>query len=173
VRASLLGSDAAPDLKVEVLEEAMANFFRYLFIMPTLARFELETHQRAERGQALTAESLVELMSGLLREAYGSAVEVQPERDGMLWAAFPHLFEDYYAFQYETGISGAHAIARRILGGEPGAADDYLRFLSLGSSVYPIDALRVAGIDLSKPKPLEEAFDALGSCIGQLEELLA
>jgi len=172
VRASLLGGDASADLKIEVLEEAMANFFRYLFIMPTLARFELETHQRAERGQALTAESLVELMTGLLEEAYGSAVEVEPERDGMLWAAFPHLFEDYYAFQYETGISGAHAIARRILGAEQGAADDYLRFLSLGSSVYPIDALRVAGVDLSLPRPVEEGFDALGRCIDQLEELL-
>jgi oligoendopeptidase F len=172
VRASLLRGNASADLKIEVLEEAMANFFRYLFIMPTLARFELETHQRAERGQALTAESMVELMTGLLEEAYGSAVEVEPERDGMLWAAFPHLFEDYYAFQYETGISGAHAIARRILGAEPGAVEDYLRFLSLGSSAYPIEALRVAGVDLSGPKPVEEAFDALGSCIDQLEELL-
>lgn len=172
VRASLLRGTASMDLKIEVLEEAMANFFRYLFIMPTLARFELETHQRAERGQPLTAESLVELMTGLLEEAYGTAVEVEPERDGMLWAAFPHLFEDYYAFQYETGISGAHAIARRILGGEPGAAADYLRFLSLGSSAYPIEALRVAGVDLSGPAPVEEAFKALGSCIDQLEELL-
>jgi oligoendopeptidase F len=172
VRASLLRGTDSADFKVEVLEEAMANFFRYLFIMPTLARFELETHQLAERGEPLTAESLVKLMTGLLEEAYGSAVEVEPERDGMLWAAFPHLFEDYYAFQYETGISGAHAIARRILGGEPRAAEDYLRFLSLGSSEYPIEALRVAGVDLSRAAPVEEAFDALDSCIAQLEELL-
>jgi len=172
VRASMLRGDSPRGLKVEVLEEAMANFFRYLFLMPTLARFELETHQRAERGQALTSESLVELMAGLLEQAYGSAVEVDPDREGMLWAAFPHLFEDYYVFQYETGISGAHAIARRILAAEPGAADDYLRFLSAGSSVYPVEALRIAGVDLSRRQPVEEAFDALAGSIDRLEELL-
>ncbi len=172
VRASLLGGKASRDLKIEVLEEAMANFFRYLFLMPTLARFELESHQRAERGEPLTADSMEGIMGGLLREAYGSAVEVKPQRDGMLWAAFPHLFEDYYAFQYETGIAGAQAIARRVLGGEPGAVEDYLRFLSLGSSVYPLDALRIAGVDLSTPQPVHAAFDALDACVGQLEELL-
>ncbi len=172
VRASLLGGGASRDFKVEVLEEAAANFFRYLFLMPTLARFELETHQRAEQGQPLTAESMVEVMTGLLQEAYGSAVEVNPQRDGMLWAAFPHLFEDYYTFQYETGIAGAQAIARRILRDEPAAVQDYLRFLSLGSSAYPVEALRTAGVDLSKPAPVQAAFDALDDCVAQLEELL-
>jgi len=172
VRASLLGADVSGDFKVEVLEEAMANFFRYLFIMPTLARFELETHQRAERGEPLTATDMVALIGGLLEEAYGSAVEVKPERDGMLWAAFPHLFEDYYVFQYETGIAGAQAIAKRILGGEAGAADDYRSFLSLGSSRYPLEALRVAGVDLSRPEPVQAAFDVLEDCVSQLEELI-
>ena len=163
VRSFLLRPEAKRDLKIAVLEEAMANFFRYLFIMPTLARFELETHQRVERGEALTAEAMIDLMTGLLEEAYGRPVKVDRERDGMLWAAFPHLFEDYYAFQYETGIAGAQAISRSGSSAARAAADGYLRFLSLGSSEYPIDALRIAGVDLSPPEPVEEAFDVMDS----------
>jgi len=172
VRASLLRPEAGRDVKIAVLEEAMANFFRYLFLMPTLARFELETHQRVERGEALTADTMTDVMMELLREGYGKAVRIEKDREGMLWAAFPHLFEDYYAFQYETGIAGAQAIARRILRGDEGVVADYIRFLSSGSSVYPIDALRGAGVDLARPEPVEEAFAVMSSYIDQLESLV-
>jgi oligoendopeptidase F len=140
--------------------------------MPTLARFELETHQRVERGEALTADTMTDVMMELLREGYGKAVRIEKDREGMLWAAFPHLFEDYYAFQYETGIAGAQAIARRILRGDEGVVADYIRFLSSGSSVYPIDALRGAGVDLARPEPVEEAFAVMSSYIDQLESLV-
>ena len=172
VRAFLLRPEAKRDLRIAVLEEAMANFFRYLFVMPTLARFELETHQRVERGEALTAEAMTDVMTDLLEEGYGKTVRVERNHEGMLWAAFPHLYEDYYAFQYETGIAGAQAISRRILSGDQRAVERYLRFLSSGSSDYPIDALRKAGVDLATPEPVEEAFDVMEGYIGQLESLV-
>jgi oligoendopeptidase F len=172
VRDSLLRSNARKDMKIAVLEEAMANFFRYLFIMPTLARFELETHRRVERGEALTADAMAGVMTSLLEEGYGKTVRVERNREGMLWAAFPHLFEDYYAFQYETGIAGAQAITKRVLRGDDRAVDKYIRFLSSGSSDYPIDALRRAGVDLARPEPVEEAFDVMSGYIDQLESLL-
>ncbi len=172
VRAFLLRPEAKRDLKIAVLEEAMANFFRYLFLMPTLARFELETHQRVERGEPLTAETMTDAMVELLKEGYGKAVHVERDREGVLWAAFPHLFEDYYAFQYETGIAGAQAIAKRILRGEERAVEKYIRFLSSGSSDYPIDALRIAGVDLARPEPVEEAFAVMEGYIDLLESLV-
>jgi oligoendopeptidase F len=156
VRAFLLRPEAKRDLKIAVLEEAMANFFRYLFLMPTLARFELETHQRVERGEPLTAETMTDAMVELLKEGYGKAVHV--ERD--------------YAFQYETGIAGAQAIAKRILRGEERAVEKYIRFLSSGSSDYPIDALRIAGVDLARPEPVEEAFAVMEGYIDLLESLV-
>jgi oligoendopeptidase F len=170
VREHLLKNKAG--IRVAVIEEAMANFFRYLFLMPTLARFELATHQRVERGEPLTAEVMTDLMTDLLAEAYGTAVGIERQREGMLWATFPHLYEDYYAFQYETGIAGAQALAGRILRGEPNAVPGYLRFLSAGSSDYPIDILRKAGVDLSHPEPIEEAFSVMAGYVSQLEELL-
>jgi oligoendopeptidase F len=170
VRASLLEGDA--DVRIAVIEEAMANFFRYFFIMPTLARFELETHQRVEKGEPLTADVLTDLMTNLLAEAYGPQVGIEREREGMLWASFPHLYEDYYVFQYETGIAGAQALAGRVLRGEPNAVPAYIRFISAGSSDYPIDVLRKAGVDLSQPEPVEEAFSVMAGYIDDLEELL-
>ena len=171
VRAYLLAHNPDRDFQISVIEEAMSNFHRYFFIMPTLARFELETHQRLERGQGLTADDLIELMADLFSEAFGSEVAFDRQRIGMTWATFGHLFADYYVYQYATGISGANALARRILAAEPGAADAYLDFLKAGGSLYPLDALRRAGVDLTTPKPVEDTFAVLSSLVDRLEQL--
>jgi oligoendopeptidase F len=172
VRANLLKTSTDPGFQIAILEEAMSNFHRYFFIMPTLARFELEVHQRVERGEGLTADTLIELMTGLYEEAYGGEMRIDRERIGITWATFGHLYYDYYVYQYATGISAAHALSKRILDGVPDAAQDYLKFLSAGSSVYPLDALKIAGVDLTTPKPVEETFEVLGSYVDRLEKLL-
>lgn len=172
VRAHLLKTNKDPGFQVAVLEEAMSNFHRYFFIMPTLARFELEVHQRVERGEGLTADTMINLMTDLFAEGYGNEMHVDHDRVGMTWATFGHLYTDYYVFQYATGISAAHALSNRILTGVPNAVQDYLSFLSAGASVYPLDALKIAGIDLTTPKAVEETFGVLGSYVDRLEKLL-
>jgi oligoendopeptidase F len=156
-----------------LIEEAMGNFLRYFFIMPTLARFELEVHQRVERGEGLTADSLNDLMAELFSEGYGGEVNVDHDRVGITWATFGHLYADYYVFQYATGISGAHALAKRILSGEKGAAEDYVKFLKAGDSLYSLDALRLAGVDLSQPQAVDDAFAVLAGMVDRLESLLS
>jgi oligoendopeptidase F len=113
-----------------------------------------------------------DLMADLLQEAYGDAVQVDRQRVGITWATFVHLYADYYVYQYATGISGAHALSRRILDDEPGAVEDYLGFLKAGGSMYPLDALRMAGVDLTSPKPVEETFAVLSGMVDRLEKLL-
>jgi oligoendopeptidase F len=171
VRAHLLAQNPDRDFEISVIEEAMNNFHRYFFIMPTLARFELETHQRLERGQGLTADDMIELMADLFAEAFGPDVAFDRQRMGMTWATFGHLYADYYVYQYATGISGANALARRILAGEPGSAEAYLGFLKAGGSLYPLDALRRAGVDLLTPKPVEATFAVLAGLVDRLEKL--
>jgi oligoendopeptidase F len=173
VRAYLLKQNPDRNFQISLLEEALSNFHRYFFIMPTLARFELETHRRVERGQGLTANDLIELMADLFSEGYGDTVEVDRQRVGITWATFGHLYQDYYVYQYATGIAGAHALARPILAGEPGAADAYIKFLSAGSSLYPLDALKLAGVDLTQPEPVEAAFAVLAGMVDRLEQLIA
>jgi oligoendopeptidase F len=73
----------------------MSNFFRYFLQMPTLARFELETHRRIEAGESLTADDMMELMADLFAEAFGPHVKIDRQRVGMVWSTFGHLFADY------------------------------------------------------------------------------
>jgi oligoendopeptidase F len=171
VRAHLLGTESDRALQLAVLDEAFSTLHRYLFVMPTLARFEREVHGRVEKGEGLSAPQLGELMADLFEEGFGPDVELDRERVGITWGQFSHLYAPFYVYQYTTGISGAHALAGPILEGDARAAERYLAFLSAGGSSYPLDVLRDAGVDLSSPEPIETAFETLASYIDRLEEL--
>jgi oligoendopeptidase F len=173
VRAHLLERMTDPVFQISLIEEAMYNFHRYFFIMPTLARFELETHQRIERGEGLSADGMIELMADLFEEGYGGEMEIDRQRVGITWATFGHLYIDYYVYQYATGISGAHALSKRILNSELGAVEDYLSFLKAGGSLYPLDALKLAGVDLTTPEAVEVTFEVLADLVDRLEKLAA
>jgi oligoendopeptidase F len=150
----------------------MSNFFRYFFQMPTLACFELVTHEKIEKGESLTADTMIDLMADLFTEGFGPKVKVDRPRVGMVWSTFGHLFSDYYVYQYATGISGAHALSERILRGEKNSVTDYLEFLKSGSSAYPLEVLKRAGVDLSSPKPVEQTFAVMEDYINRLEKLV-
>jgi oligoendopeptidase F len=173
VRAHLLETQTDPDLQIAIIEEAMSNFRRYFLIMPTLARFELEIHERVERGEGLTAQGMMDLMADLFSEAYGPDMVVDREREGSVWMQFStHLYSNFYVYQYATGISGAHALAEKVLSGTDEARENFLNFLKAGGSMCPLDALKLAGVDLSKPDPVEKTFQVLSSMVDQLENLV-
>jgi oligoendopeptidase F len=170
-RAYLFKTNNDPRFQINILEEAMNNLHRYFFIMPTLARFELEVHTRIETGKAVTAGDLIALMVDLFAEGYGSEMHIDRERVGITWAQFGHLYNNYYVFQYATGISAAHHLSRRILDGVPGAAENYVKFLSAGNSLYPADALKLAGVDMTRPDAVETTFGILAGYVDKLGEL--
>lgn len=173
VRSHLLASNPDPVFQVALLLEAMGNFHRYFLIMPTLSRFELELHQRVERGESVTAVQMTELMADLLAEVYGSEVEMDRERAGTLWAQFPtHLYMNFYAYQYATGIAAANVLAAGVYEGRPGAVERYRAFLASGGSRYPLDTLRDAGVDLRSREPIDHAFAILAGYVERLEALL-
>jgi oligoendopeptidase F len=176
-RRHLLDTHKERDFQIAVIEEAMSNFQRYFFVMPSLARLELEIHERVERGGALTAEYLNGLMADLIGEVYGKEVEVTDadrDRVGSTWAQFhTHLYSNFYVYQYATGIAGAHHLANRVAAGEPGAVDDYLAFLKSAGSMYPLEGLKMAGVDMSSPEPVQAAFATLANMVTRLEELVS
>ena len=100
-------------------------------------------------------------------------MHIDRQQVGITWAIFGHLYADYYVYQYATGISGANALSRRILSGVPGAVDDYLGFLKAGGSLYPLDALKKAGVDLTSPEPVEQTFEVMIGLVDRLERLLS
>ncbi|TMC82823.1 MAG: oligoendopeptidase F [Chloroflexi bacterium] len=174
-RRHLLATKTDPAFQIAVIEEAMSNFYRYFFIMPSLARLELEIHEQVERGGAITADYLNNLMADLLLEVYGSEVEVS-ERDrdriGSTWAQFhTHLYSNFYVYQYATGIAAADHLVQRVAAGDSTAVESYLAFLKSASSMYPLDGLRMAGVDMTSPEPVEAAFATLRSMVDRLESL--
>ncbi len=155
-----------------LIEEAMSNFHRYFFIMPTLARFELEMHTRVERDAPINADILIGLLADLFHEGYGDEVEFDRDRIGITWAQFLHMYMNFYVYQYATGISGAHALSQGVVSGQPGAAERYLDFLKSGGSRYPLDALKQAGVDLTTPEPVVAAFGSMARLVDRLEDLV-
>lgn len=159
------------NFQIALIQEAMSNFHRYFFIMPTLARFELEMHERVEQGRGVTSQDMNALMADLYAEGYGDTMTLDRERDGITWATFGHLYSAFYVYQYATGISAAHALSERILAGDTDAAKRYVEFLSMGSSKYPLDALKHAGVDMTSPEAVETTFGVLARYVDRLDEL--
>src|SRR5260221_12225201 len=108
-------------------------------------------------------------MADLMMEVDGDAVELRPgdrDRIGSTWAQFhPHLYSNFYVYQYATGIAGANWLAERVMAGEDGAAESYLSFIKAGGSLFPLDALRLAGVDMTRPEPVEKAFAVMASMV--------
>jgi len=173
VRDYLMRTQTSRDFQVALIEEAMSNYHRYFFIMPTLARFELEVHTRAETGAPLSADVMIGILADLFKEGYSDEVEFDRDRIGITWAQFGHMYMNFYVYQYATGISGAHALSHAVTGGaDPDAATRYLDFLKSGGSRYPLDALKLAGVDLTTPTPVRATFRVLAEYVDRLEKLV-
>lgn len=172
LRAYLFEQEQDAEFQIALIEEAMFNFHRYFFLMPALARFELELHERIEGGQGLGVADMMTIMADILEDGFGGEVVIDRERLGMTWARFTHLYNQYYVYQYATGIAAAHALANRVTSGVEDAAERYLDFLSAGRSLYPLDALKLAGVDMTTAEPVERAFEVLDGLVGRLESLV-
>ncbi len=173
VRRHLFAAQPDPDFQIALIEEALGNFHRYFFVMPTLARFELDIHGWVERGLSLSAPELNAKMADLLAEGYGDAVELDHERSGITWAQFStHLYSNFYVWQYATGISAAHQLLAGFDADPDAAQERYLGFLGAGSSKYPLSALEDAGVDMRTGEAVEKTFQVLAGYVDRLEALV-
>jgi oligoendopeptidase F len=177
VRAHLLKKSDERNWQLAVIDEAMSNFHRYLFLMPILSQFELYAHQQVEGGKALTADAMSSYAADLFANGYGAAIDMRDSqtrmRQGIAWSQFNHLYANFYVYQYASGIAAANALADGILQDGTGAARDrYRTFLSAGGSQYPLDALKAAGIDMTSPAPMDRAFGVLEGFVARLEALI-
>lgn len=149
----------------------LESFRGTVYRQTMFAEFERKTHEMSEAGESLTAEVLSNLYLELNRKYYGEEMVMDSEI-AMEWARIPHFYYNFYVYQYATGFSAAVALANRILKeGEP-AVSDYLKFLSGGCSKSPIELLKIAGVDMSTPKPVNEALAYFGELLDEMEALL-
>jgi oligoendopeptidase F len=171
LRRHLEAAAATADERAFLLGSALDGIRTTLFRQTMFAELELGLHERAERGEALTGERMSALYLELLRDYHGHAEGVMHvgEEYAVEWAAIPHLYYDFYVYQYATGIVAASALARRVVEERPQALERYLGFLAAGGSDHPLALLRAAGVDLERPEPYAETFDAVVEQLDRLE----
>lgn len=159
------------DATIGALEEAFFFIHRYLFMFPTLSRVEHLIHRAAARGRATSTERLEACTVAAFAAAYGDAVQFDPQYTGVKWASFCHFYSPYYLFQYAIGICAAMSIGQRIIQGDAKTRDNYLEFLSVGSSMSVRDTFKIVGIDISKPDVYRDGFRVVEGYIERLEAL--
>lgn len=157
--------------KAYLINHFLEKFKGTLYRQTMFAEFEMITHKMVEDGESLTAEALCKVYGDLNRFYFGEDIVVDTEIE-MEWARIPHFYNAFYVYQYATGYSAAIALSRRILNEGTPAVEDYIRFLSSGSSNYPIELLKAAGVDMSTKEPVNQALQLFSELLDQMEELM-
>ncbi len=167
----LLRTEDEKEMRKYLLNMHLEEFRTTLFRQTMFAEFEDITHKAIEKGETLTAEWMCQQYEDLNAQYYGPAVE----KDDVIryeWARIPHFYNAFYVYKYATGYSAATAISEKILKeGEP-AAKDYISFLKTGESDYPIELLKIAGVDMSSPQPVQQAMETFNHLLDEFESLL-
>jgi oligoendopeptidase F len=167
----MLKNTADKKEKAYLINHFLEKFKGTLYRQTMFAEFEMITHKMVEEGESLTAEALCKIYHDLNVAYYGNDIVIDPEID-MEWSRIPHFYNAFYVYQYATGYSAAIALSRRILNDGAEAVSDYIRFLSGGSSNYPIELLKGAGVDMSTKEPVNQALKLFEELLNQMDELL-
>jgi oligoendopeptidase F len=167
----LLKTTADKQKKLYLLNQYIDQIRGTLYIQTVFAEFEKIIHEKAEAGDALTAEFFNQITHNLYNHYYGPSFKMDPLYD-INWCRIPHFYYNFYVFQYATGISAATSLAQKILAGDRQARDAYLKFLSRGDSDYSINLLKDAGVDMTTPEPIKETIRVFQKLLEELEKLL-
>lgn len=157
--------------KLYLLNHYLETFRGTVFRQTMFAEFEHMIHQMAQNGEALTAKVLTEKYYELNKMYFGDGVVID-EEIGLEWARIPHFYYNYYVYQYATGFSAATALSKQILEEGAPAVERYIEFLKAGSSDYPIEVLKKAGVDMTSPEPIGQACQVFEQKLQELEQLL-
>jgi oligoendopeptidase F len=170
---TLLETEQDPNLKLFLLDNYLETLRGTLFRQTMFAEFELAMHERVEQGQSLTPEWLNATYLELTRVYYGHDQGVVQVDDYIQseWSGIPHFFYNFYVYQYATGIVASMALSQAVLTEGQPARDRFLGFLGSGSSRFPLDTLKAAGVDLATPEPVAAAIRGFDSLVAQMEAL--
>ena len=167
----LLRKEKTPEMKKYLINRFIEEIRATIFRQTMFAEFEAWSHDYVEQGGCLTADILCKKYEELNALYFGDVVS-RDEYIRYEWARIPHFYNAFYVYQYATGFSAAVALSRRILEGGPQAVADYKRFLTLGSSMYPVDELKIAGVDMTSKEPIKDALVLFRELVDELELLL-
>ena len=160
-----------PRERLALLNEYLEGFKGTVYRQTMFAEFEMKAHQMAQQGQSLDCDSLSAVYENLIKLYFGDELVIDPEVK-YEWARIPHFFNPFYVYVYATGYTSAVAIKEGILKQGQSAVDRYLQFLSMGSSDYPLNELKHAGVDLTSSESIDRAFEKLEEILDDAEKTI-
>ena len=160
-----------PKTRAFVLNYYLDSFKGTLFRQTQFAEFEQYIHDLDAKGEPLTADTLDDFYGDLNQRYYGDAVEPGSEI-AKEWARIPHFYYNFYVYQYATGFAAATALANNVVHGTSEQREAYINFLKSGSSDYPVEIMKKAGVDMTKPDYLEEAFETFKKRLAEFKDII-
>lgn len=157
--------------KMYLLNNFLEDFRATVFRQTMFAEFEHTIHEKASEGEALTADMMTKIYYDLNKKYFGDDIVVD-EEIGYEWSRIPHFYRGFYVYQYATGYSAAAALSKQVLDQGETAVERYKNFLKSGSSDYSIELLKNAGVDMTTPKPIEQALSVFEANLDELEKLM-
>jgi oligoendopeptidase F len=136
------------------------------------AHFELDIHERVERGEALSPDMLNELWGELIQKYFGPELSLD-DLSKLKWSRVPHFYLNFYVDQYATSYTASQAILDKFLAGEQGLIERYLKLISSGGNNHPIEQLKLCGIDMTTPAPVEATLKLFADQIDEMDRLTA
>jgi oligoendopeptidase F len=161
-------------VKLALLSKYLESIKTTVFRQTQFAEFELRMHEMVEKGTPLTGDALSKLYLEIARKYYGhdQGICIVDDYVANEWAYIPHFYGNFYVFQYATSFTASSALSEKVLSGEPGATERYLKFISSGQSKYPIELLKDAGVDMTTSEPLDLTMKKMNRVMDQMEVLL-
>ena len=166
----LLKESNDKEVKLSILNRLMELFKGTIYRQTMFAEFEKDMYEIVEKGNIFTWEDLSNMYYDLNKKYFGNDVVVD-EDIKYEWSRIPHFYYNFYVYKYATGLSAACFIVDNILSGKENALESYLEFLSAGSKYYPLEELKIAGVDMTDPKVVESAIKMFDEAINEFNEL--
>ena len=167
----LLKTEKDPEMRKYLINFYIEEFRTTLFRQTMFAEFELLAHEEIEKGGVLTPQWLNDTYEQLNSDYFGPAMG-KDEYIKYEWSRIPHFYRGFYVYQYATGYSAATAISSKILNEGAEARDNYIEFLKSGSSNYPVELLKIAGVDMASPEPVKMAMETFKNLVDEFEKLM-
>ena len=167
---SLLKITEDEEEKTYLINHFLEQFKGTLYRQTMFAEFEKIAHSMVQNGEGVTADRLCGIYYNLNKEYFGDDIVIDKEIE-LEWARIPHFYNPFYVYQYATGLSAAIALSKRILEEGKPAVEDYMKFLTGGSSQDPIELLKIAGVDMTSSEPIETALELFGNLLEELQKI--
>lgn len=167
----LMDKATTPEEEIYLIDHYIDSFKSTVFRQTMFAEFEKITHERVEKGDALTSADFKDIYYNLNKLYFGDAV-ISDEEIAYEWSRIPHFYTDFYVYKYATGFSSAVTLSKNILSGDKEKLEAYLNFLKDGSNHYPLEQLKYAGVDLTTKEGVGTAMREFNTLVERLDKII-